>query len=70
MLKKYSHFSDLQETDKYKANSTKARMYASLTGHAPSSMAASSFGEGGLKISEKSLPGGRVRNFYFGEAGE
>ena len=34
MLKKYSHFSDLQATDKYKTNSTKARMYASLTGGA------------------------------------
>ena len=66
MLKKYSHFSDLQATDKYKTNFTKARIYASLTGHAPPSMAACSLGEGGLKISEKSLPGGRV-NLYFGE---
>ena len=47
MLKKYSHFSDLQAIDKYKTNSIEARMYASLTGHAPPSMAASSLGEGG-----------------------
>ena len=26
-------------------------------------------GKGGVKISEKSLPGGGVRNFYFGGAG-
>ena len=35
VLKKYSHFCDLQETDKYEIYSTKASMYASLTGHAP-----------------------------------
>ena len=65
MLKKYSHFSDLQETDKYKANFTKARMYASLTGHAPSSMAASSFGEGGVKNFRKVFAGGEGQKFLF-----
>ena len=57
MLKKYSHFSDLQAIDKYKTNSTEARMYASLTGHAPPLHGCLQLGGRGLKISEKSLPG-------------
>ena len=35
MLKKYSHFSDLQATDKYKTNSTIGCMLSLTAGHAP-----------------------------------
>ena len=47
-------------------------MLSLTAGHAPSSMAASSLGGGGgLKISEKSLPGerGGVKNVYLGDEG-
>ena len=62
MLKKYSHFPDLQATDKYKIYSTKASIYDGLTGHAlPLQL-----GGGGLKIPEKCLCQGGVKKFYFG----
>ena len=73
MLKKYSHFPDLQATDKYKKNFTKARMYASLTGHAPSLQGCLQLGagrEGGFKKFRKAFAGGgKVKHFYFGEGG-
>ena len=66
MLKKYSHFPDLQATDKYKKNFTKARMYASLTGHAPSLQGCLQLGGGreGLKNSEKPLLGEGRSNIF------
>ena len=73
MLKKYSHFSDLQAADKYKTNSTIGCML-SLTGHA-APMAASSLGEGGVKnfrsLCQGKGGGGdqKFRNFYLGEGG-
>ena len=72
MLKKYSHFSDLQAAYKYKTNSTIGCML-SLTGHA-APMAASSLGEGGVKNFRKVFARGKgggqkFRNFYLGEGG-
>ena len=70
MLKKYSHFSDLQAADKYKTNSTIGCML-SLTGHA-APMAASSLGEGGVTNCRKVFARGKeeeVRNFYLGNGG-
>ena len=68
MLRKYSHFSDLQATDKYKTNSTIGCMLKLNRAFTPPSpfMAPSSMGEdGGLKISEKSLPGERGQSQIF-----
>ena len=75
MLKKYSHFSDLQAADKYKTNSTIGCML-SLTGHA-APMAASSLGEGGVKNFRKVFARGKrgggggseIQKFLFGWGG-
>ena len=69
MLRKYSHFSDLQATDKYKTNSTIGCMLKLNRAFTPPPlpfMAPSTMGEdGGLKISEKSLPGERRQSQIF-----
>ena len=69
MLRKYSHFSDLQATDKYKTNSTigcMLKLNRAFTQTPPPFMAPSSMGEDGwLKISEKFLPGERRQSQIF-----
>ena len=58
MLEKYSHFSDLQATDKYKANFTIGCML-SLTVHAPPLRGCLQIGGEGVKSFRKVFAGGK-----------
>ena len=74
MLRKYSHFSDLQATDEYQTNSTigcmlklnRACMHPPPLPIPPRLYGSLQLGEeGGLKISGKSLPGERGQSEIF-----
>ena len=77
MLKKYSHFSDLQATDKYKTNSTigcMLKLNRAFTATPPPPALHGSLQHGGrwgVKNFRKVFAGrkGAVTNFYLGEGG-
>ena len=74
MLRKYSHFSDLQATDKYKTNFTigcMLKLNRAFTPHPPFHGSLQHGGGWGVKNFKKVFAGrkGAVTNFYFGEGG-